>query len=183
MTNLEKMLKGEYYYADDKQLVELRRMAKDLCLSFNSEVDPLLRNEKLKKLLGSFKGEFKFTPSIHFDYGFNVHLGANFYANANLVILDGAKVSFGDNVFIAPNCGVYTAIHPLDPKERNKGLEKALAVTIGNNVWIGGGVNILPGVKIGDNSTIGAGSVVTKDIPADVLAFGNPCKVIRKLWH
>ena len=111
----------------------------------------------------------------------NIEIGENFYANVNLVILDGAKVSIGANAFIAPNVGIYTAGHPLDAEQRNRGLEYARPVTIGNNVWIGAGVCILPGVTIGDNTVIGAGSVVTKDIPSNVLAVGNPCRVIKEI--
>ena len=107
--------------------------------------------------------------------------GENFYSNVNCTILDGAKVTFGDNVFIAPNCGFYTAGHPENVKQRNEGIEYAYPITVGNNVWIGAQVVVLPGVTIGDNSIIGAGSVVTKDIPANVIAVGNPCKVIRKV--
>lgn len=113
------------------------------------------------------------------DYGYNIEIGSNFYANMNCIILDEAKVSFGNNVFIAPGCGFYTAGHPLDVQQRNKGLEYAYPISIGNNVWIGAHVCVLPGVTIGDNTVIGAGSVVTKNIPANVLAAGNPCKVIR----
>lgn len=113
------------------------------------------------------------------DYGYNIEIGENFYANTNLVILDAAKVRVGDNVFIAPHVGIYTAGHPLDIGQRNAGLEYARPITIGNNVWIGGHVVLLPGVSIGDNTTIGAGSVVTKNMPANVLAVGNPCRVIR----
>ena len=115
------------------------------------------------------------------DYGYNIEIGENFYANHNLIILDAGKVKIGDNVFIAPNCNIYTASHPVDIIQRNKGLEYANPVKIGNNVWIGGNVTILPGVTIGDNCTIGAGSVVTKDIPANSIAYGNPCKVARKI--
>lgn len=118
---------------------------------------------------------------FHCDYGSNIEIGENFFANTNLVILDGGKVTIGDNVFIAPNVGIYTAGHPLDTGRRNAGLEYAYPVSIGNNVWIGAQVCILPGVTIGDNTVIGAGSVVTKDIPDNVLAVGNPCKVIRKI--
>lgn len=115
------------------------------------------------------------------DYGFNISLGKNFYANHNLVILDANKVEFGDNVFIGPNCGFYTAGHPLDYVSRNKGLEYAKPIKIGNNVWIGGNVCVLPGVTIGDNVVIGAGSVVRKDIPANCLVAGNPGKIIKKI--
>lgn len=115
------------------------------------------------------------------DYGSNITIGDNFFANTNLTILDGAEVVIGDNVFIAPNVGIYTAGHPLDAGQRAAGLEYARPVTIGNNVWIGAQVCILPGVTIGDNTVIGAGSVVTKDIPGNVLAFGNPCRIIRDI--
>lgn len=112
---------------------------------------------------------------------YNIELGENFYANHNLVILDGAKVTFGDNVFVAPNCGFYTAGHPLDYERRNAGLEYAYPITVGDNVWIGGGVQVMPGVTIGSNVVIGGGSVVTKDIPDNYVAVGNPCKVIRPI--
>ena len=113
------------------------------------------------------------------DYGYNIEIGENFYSNHNLIILDANKVKFGNNVFIAPNCGFYTAGHPLDYEIRNKGLEYAKPITVGNNVWIGGNVIVLPGVTIGDNVIIGAGSVVTKDIPDNKIAYGNPCRIIR----
>lgn len=112
---------------------------------------------------------------------YNIELGENFYANYNLVILDGAKVTFGDNVFVAPNCGFYTAGHPLDYERRNAGLGYAYPITVGDNVWIGGGVQVMPGVTIGSNVVIGGGSVVTKDIPDNCVAVGNPCKVIRPI--
>ncbi len=115
------------------------------------------------------------------DYGYNIELGKNFYSNHNLIILDCAKVTFGDNVFIAPNCGFYTAGHPLDYETRNKGLEWAKPITVGNNVWIGGNVVVLGGVTIGNNVVIGAGSVVTKDIPDNSLAYGVPAKIMKKL--
>nr|WP_312799862.1 sugar O-acetyltransferase [Pseudomonas sp.] len=118
---------------------------------------------------------------FHCDYGYNIELGENFYSNVNLVILDCAKVSIGRNVFIAPNVGLYTAGHPLDAERRNQGLEYAHPITIGDNVWIGGGVTVLPGVTIGEGAVIGAGSVVTKDIPAHVVAVGNPCRVLRTI--
>lgn len=115
------------------------------------------------------------------DYGYNIEIGENFYSNHNLTILDGNKVKFGDNVFIGPNCSFYTAGHPLDTQRRNQGLEYAKPIIIGNNVWLGGNVCVLPGVTIGDNVVIGAGSVVTKDIPSNVVAAGNPCKIIKNL--
>lgn len=108
-------------------------------------------------------------------------MGKNFYANHNLVILDGAKVIFGNDVFIAPDCGFYTAGHPIDAERRNQGLEYAYPITVGDNVWFGGGVRVLPGVTIGSNVVIGAGSVVTHDIPDNVIAVGNPCRVLREI--
>ncbi len=120
-------------------------------------------------------------PSFYCDYGYNIEIGENFYSNHNLVILDGGKVAFGDNVFIAPNCGFYTAGHPLDVKQRNRGLEYAYPIKVGNNVWIGGNVSVMPGVTIGDNTVIGGGSVVTKNIPSGVVAVGNPCRVLREI--
>ncbi len=184
MTEKEKMQKGELYDANyDKNLITERNRCKSLCFQFNNtpydEFAP--RREILKNILGSTKQNFTIEPSFWCDYGYNIELGENFYSNHNLVILDGAKVIFGDNVFIAPNCGFYTAGHPLDVSQRNQGLEYTKPIKVGNNVWFGANVIVLPGVTIGDNCTIGAGSVVVKDIPANSLAVGNPCKVIRKL--
>lgn len=184
MTEKEKMLNGLLYDANyDKNLILERNHSKALCSKFNNTPyeDLETRQHILKKLLGSVKNNFTIEPSFWCDYGYNIELGENFYSNHNLVILDGAKVSFGDNVFIAPNCGFYTAGHPLSVSERNKGLEYAKPIKVGNNVWIGANVIVLPGVTIGDNCTIGAGSVVVKDIPANSLAVGNPCRVIRQI--
>ena len=139
------------------------------------------RKALLKEILGNTKENVWVESDFWCDYGYNINVGENFYANHNLVILDGAKVTFGDNVFIGPNCGFYTPEHPINPEERNKGLEYAKPITIGNNVWIGGSVTILGGVTIGDNVVIGAGSVVTKNIPPNVVAVGNPCKIIKKI--
>ncbi|MBP3284244.1 MAG: sugar O-acetyltransferase [Clostridia bacterium] len=119
-------------------------------------------------------------PNFYCDYGFNIEIGENFYSNHNLVILDANKVKIGDYVQIGPNCGIYTSGHPLDSETRMK-LEFAKPITIGNHVWLGGNVCVMPGVTIGDNTVIGAGSVVTKDIPANVVAVGNPCRVIKKI--
>ena len=134
-----------------------------------------------RKIVGKIGKNFLIEQPFMCDYGYNIEIGDNFYSNHNLIILDAGKVKIGDNVFIAPNCGIYTAYHPIDIVQRNKGLEYASNVKIGNNVWIGGNVTILPGVTIGDNCTIGAGSVVTKDIPSNSIAYGNPCKVARSL--
>ncbi|MFR9524307.1 MAG: sugar O-acetyltransferase [Rikenellaceae bacterium] len=180
MTEKEKMIKGELYDAADVALVKERTACKELCYDYN-HLRPSAaeeRGEIMRKLLGGCKGSFTIEPSVWFDYGYNISIGENFYSNHNLVILDVAKVTFGDNVFIAPACGFYTATHPTNAVQRNKGLEFAKPITIGNNVWIGGGVTVLPGVEIGDNCVIGAGSVVVKSIPENSIAVGNPCRVI-----
>ena len=184
MSEKEKMLAGEIYDANyDKELIQEREDAKELCYDYNnlrpSEIEK--RKELLKKLLGKTNENFLIEQPFICDYGYNIEIGENFYSNHNLIILDANKVKFGDNVFIAPNCSFYTAGHPLDAEIRNKGLEYAKPIEIGNNVWIGGNVVVLPGVKIGDNTVIGAGSVVTKDIPANVVAVGNPCKILKNI--
>lgn len=184
MTEKEKMLAGMIYDANyDPQLMAERLDCKELCRDYN-ELRPKnmqARTELLHRLLGEVKGNILIEQPFVCDYGYNISVGKNFYSNHNLVILDCAKVSFGDNVFIAPNCGFYTAGHPLEASERNKGLEYAQPITVGDNVWFGANVSVLPGVTIGDNCVIGAGSVVNKDIPANSLAVGNPCKVIRTI--
>ena len=183
MDEKEKMILGELYYANNEELIKERVKAKDLCYEYNNlkPSQEKERKEILNKLLGNTKENFFIEQPFICDYGYNIEIGENFYANHNLTILDCNKVKFGDNVFIAPNCSFYTAGHPLDVETRNKGLEYAKPIEVGNNVWIGGNVVILPGVKIGDNAVIGAGSVVTKNIPSNVLAVGNPCKVIREI--
>ena len=184
MTEKEKCRLGLLYDANyDTEILADRERAKELLYDYN-RLRPSQQGERtqlLKKLLGKTGNNLIIEPPFACDYGHNIEVGENFYANVNLVILDGAKVSIGDNAFIAPNVGIYTAGHPLDVEQRNRGLEYALPVTIGHNVWIGAGVSILPGVTIGDNTVIGAGSVVTKDIPSNVLAVGNPCRVIKDI--
>lgn len=156
---------------------------KDKCYRYNQlhPNDRESQQEILKDLLGSMGKEVIFTPPFWCDYGYNIIVGDYFYSNHNLVITDGAKVSFGNHVFIAPNCCFTTAEHPVDPEQRKAGLEIAKPITIGNNVWIGAGSVILAGVTIGDNTVIGAGSVVKNSIPANVVAVGVPCKVIREI--
>lgn len=184
MNEKEKMLNGLLYDANfDENLKNERTKCKVLCQQFNnlSYDNFSKKKEIIKELFGKTKEYFHIEPSFYCDYGYNIEIGENFYSNHNLVILDPAKVSFGDNVFIGPNCGFYTAGHPIDYSLRNKGLEYAKPIYIGSNVWIGGNVTILGGVSIGDNCVIGAGSLVLKDIPANSVAFGNPAKVVRKL--
>lgn len=184
MGEKEKMLAGELYDANyDEDLLKDRYKAKDICQQFNNlKPSDIKGKEKIIKSLFAKTGK-QITVEQNFwcDYGYNISVGENFYMNHDCVILDGAKVEFGDNVFVAPNCGFYTAGHPLDYEIRNKGLEYAKPIKIGNNVWIGGNAVVLPGVTIGNNVVIGAGSVVNKDIPANVVAVGNPCKVIKNI--
>lgn len=184
MTEKEKCAAGLLYNANyDKELIQERLAAKDLCGEYNQlkNSDAEGRMSLLKKILGKTGENICIEPSFWCDYGYNIEAGENFYANHNLVILDCAKVIFGDNVFIGPNCSFYTASHPINAKQRNEGLETAQPIKVGNNVWFGGNVVVLPGVSIGNNAVIGAGSVVTKDIPENVVAVGNPCKPVRNV--
>ena len=183
MTEKQKQQAGELYNGNDKELVAERINVKKLCLEYNSATyNDFQKKERLLSRIIAFKGENTWIePDFFCDYGYNIILGDNFYSNHNLVILDCAEVIFGDNVYIGPNCGFYTASHPLDYKIRNTGLEYAKPIKVGSNVWIGGNVCVMPGVTIGDNVVIGGGSVVTKDIPSGVVAVGNPCKPIKEI--
>lgn len=184
MTEKDKMGRQMLYDANyDKELINDRIAAKELCFEYNSirPSDGEKQKELLTRLLGKTRENFCITAPFWCDYGYNIEIGENFYANHNLVILDGAKVTFGNNVFIAPNCGFHTAGHPIDAERRNKGLEYAYPISVGNDVWIGAGVQVMPGVTIGSNVVIGGGSVVVKDIPDNSVAVGNPCKVIRPI--
>ena len=159
------------------------KKCKDKCFAYNqlNPNDRETQEKMLRSMLGKMGKEVIFTPPFWCDYDYNISVGDYFYSNHNLIITDGAEVTFGDNVFIAPNCCFTTAEHPIDPEQRKSGLEIAKPITIGNNVWIGAGSTILAGVNIGDNTVIGAGSVVTKSIPDNVVAVGIPCKVVRKI--
>ncbi len=184
MTEWEKAQNGYLYDANyDKEIVEARTNCADLCYDFNrcKPSDTKRQLEFIKQIIGNIKGNPVITAPFYCDYGFNISIGENFYTNHNVTILDGARVTFGDNVFIAPNCVFSTAGHAIDSEQRNKGLEIALPITVGDSVWFGANVSVLPGVTIGSNTIIGAGSVVTKNIPDGVVAVGNPCKVIRKI--
>lgn len=183
MTEYEKMINNELYYSGDDNLSKMRNKAKILCQKFNTIP---YENEEEKKaiineLIPNNKGNFWIEPTFFCDYGVNIKLGNNFYANHNLVILDCCEIIIGDNVLIGPNVSIYGAYHPLDFETRNKYLEYGKKITIGNNVWIGGNVVILPGVEIGDNTVIGAGAVVTKSCEANSVYVGNPARKVKNI--
>ncbi len=184
MNEKEKRAAGLLYNANyDRDLLAEIAYCNDLCHEFN-KLRPSARTaqtEVLKKIFGKMGKEVYVNTPFWCDYGYNTTVGDYFFANHNCQILDGGRVTFGDHVFIAPNCLFTTAEHALDKDQRNEGLEVALPITVGNNVWIGAGCIILGGVTIGDNTVIGAGSVVTKDIPSNVVAVGSPCRVLRKI--
>jgi maltose O-acetyltransferase len=182
-TEKEKMLAGELYQAFGSELVKERLNARKLCRTFNALPEEQLEKRRavLMELLGSSGPETYIESSFKCDYGYNIHVGENFYANFDLVILDVCRVTIGKNCLIGPRVCIYTAGHPLDAETRVSGLEFGSPVTIGDNVWIGGNVVINPGVTIGDNAVIASGAVVTKDVPANVVVAGVPAKVIRRL--
>lgn len=183
MTEKEKQQAGELYNASDRELFNERIKAKKLCAEYNAvECNDFQKRERILDRLVALRGENTvIEPNFFCDYGYNIVIGDNFYANHNLVILDCADIEFGNNVFIGPNCGFYAAEHPIDANLRNQGLESAKPIKVGSNVWIGGGVTVIGGVTIGDNVVIGAGSVVTKDIPSNCVAVGNPCAPTKTL--
>jgi len=183
MTEREKMLTGELYLASDPELVALRQGARRLTRLFNqtTEDEPETRDALLRELLGTAGQGIFIEPPFRCDYGGNIRIGDRFYANFGLVVLDCARVQIGDDVMFGPSVHLYAATHPLDAHQRIQGPELAAPITIGDRVWIGGGAIICPGVTIGSRTTIGAGSVVTKDIPSNVVAAGNPCRVMREL--
>lgn len=183
MSQLKRMLSGELYMAEGEELGKIRDNMLDKLYQYNHAHynNHKLRDELIKEILGGYKDKLKITPPVYFDYGKHTFVGKNFYANFDCIFLDVNTITIGDNVMFGPRVGLYTAGHPIDKDIRNTGLEYGLPITIGNNVWIGGNVVVMPGVHIGDNTIIGSGSVVTKDIPSDVIAAGNPCKVIRKI--
>lgn len=177
------MLAGEPYFSSDPELVAARLSCRKILARFNHSDPADLdgRFAMLRELFGAVGEESYIEPPFHCDYGVNIRVGKGFFANFQCVVLDCAEVDIGDEVFFGPGVHIYTATHPLDPEERCAGVEFARPVRIGARAWLGGGVIVLPGVTIGAGTTIGAGSVVTRDIPAGVLAQGNPCRVVRAL--
>lgn len=182
-TEKEKMLAGRLYDASAPALVAERRRARDLLARLNSSRDShhSLRQEIYSALFGSTGVSLTIEPPFFCDYGTNIHLGDRVFFNFNCVVLDPAEVHVGNDVLFGPAVQVYTATHPMDWRVRRQGLEAAHPVEIGSDVWIGGGAIICPGVRIGDRSVIGAGAVVTKDVPGGVFAAGNPCRIIREV--
>lgn len=182
-TEKEKMLAGEIYNPADPELVRDREEARRKVLVYNQtlETEVEKRTQILKDLLGSTGENIYMEPNIRFDYGYNTYVGENFYANFDCTFLDVCEVRIGDNCMLGPNVHIYTATHPINPIERNSGKEYGKPVNIGDNVWIGGGSIINPGVTIGDNVVIASGSVVTKDVPDNVVVGGNPAKIIKQI--
>lgn len=183
LSEKEKMLSGALYRATDETLIRERLAARRLCRQFNAldETEFAQRTRLLAALLGTSHPDTFIEPSFKCDYGYNIHVGKNFYANFDLVILDVCRVTIGHNCAIAPRVCIFTATHPLDAKTRISGLEFGRPVTIGDNVWIGGQAVINPGVTLGHNVVVGSGSVVTKSFPDNVVIAGNPARVIRTL--
>lgn len=182
-TETEKMFAGKIYDPFCEGMPEARRRAHELCQQYNAtpESDAQTREKILQELMPEHGEGVYLQGPIQFDFGTHIRMGKDSYANFNFVVLDENRVTIGDHVFIGPNCSILTPIHPLCYEDRNTGLEYSAPVTIEDNCWIGGSVTILPGVTIGHGSVIGAGAVVTKSIPPDSLAFGSPCRVVRRI--
>ncbi|MDT2301809.1 chorismate mutase [Enterococcus faecium] len=178
-TEKEKVIAGELYFANDPELVSDRMFARSQSQIINQAESAELRSQLLKETFGRTGKKIYMEPVINFDYGYNIFVGENFYANFNCTFLDVSTIEIGDNCMFAPNVQLYTATHPLHPVKRNSGLEYAKPIKIGNNVWLGGGVIVTPGVTLGDNVVVGAGSVVTKSFPDNVVIAGNPARIIK----
>ena len=178
-TEKEKMIAGELYFANDPELVADRMFARSQSQIINQAESAELRSQLLKETFGRTGKKIYMEPVINFDYGYNIFVGENFYANFNCTFLDVSTIEIGDNFMFAPNVQLYTATHPLHPVKRNSGLEYAKPIKIGDNVWLGGGVIVTPGVTLGNNVVVGAGSVVTKSFPDNVVIAGNPARIIK----
>ncbi|MDL2214652.1 maltose O-acetyltransferase [Dysgonomonas sp. OttesenSCG-928-M03] len=182
-TEKEKMLAGEYYFSNDKELTKERLAARMFLYSYNNTTpdESELRKNILKKLFGSTGESITIEPNFRCDYGYNIYVGENFFANFDCVMLDICRIEIGDNCLIAPGVHIYTAGHPLDEEQRIAGIEFGKPVIIGHNVWIGGRAIINPGVTIGNNVIIASGTVVIKDVPSNVVVGGNPARIIKLL--
>ena len=182
-TEKEKMINGDLYNPADPQLLKDRLNTRRLTRLFNEtfETEENTRAELIQKLFGSADKNLHIEPTFRCDYGYNIHVGRNFYANFDCVMLDVCDIRIGDNCFLAPGVHIYTATHPINPNERISGVEYGIPVSIGHNVWIGGRAIINPGVKIGNNVVIASGSVVVKDVPDNVVVGGNPAKIIKQI--
>ncbi|MBM7635892.1 sugar O-acetyltransferase [Streptococcus saliviloxodontae] len=181
MREYDKMLAGQLYKADDAELSAMRAQARANMKQFNDESDRHKASELLKSWWGTTGNTLTVNPNIVCDYGCNIHVGENFYANFNCTFLDVCEIRIGDNALIGPNCQLLTPLHPLDAKKRISGLEYGAPICIGDNVWLAAGVTILPGVTLGDNVVVGAGAVVTKSYGDNVLLAGNPARVVKQL--
>ncbi|WP_188454194.1 sugar O-acetyltransferase [Virgibacillus oceani] len=182
-TEKEKMINGDLYNPADPDLIRERTNARKLTRLYNQtmETEKKERMELLRKLFGAIGENSYIEPTFRCDYGYNIHVGENFYVNFNCVFLDVCEIRIGNNCFIAPGVHIYTATHPLNPYERTSGVEFGKPVCIGDNVWIGGRSVINPGINIGNNVVIGSGAVVTKDVPDNVVVGGNPAKIIKQI--
>jgi len=178
-----KMLAGQLYVADDPELYAAHLRAQDILAKFNATSAGAgdERRMLLTDLFGRFGDGAVLKPTLRCDYGFNISIGDRTFINFDCVLLDCNRITIGDEVQFAPGVHIYTATHPIDAKQRRSGVEYALPVTIGDGAWLGGGTIVCPGITIGENTVVGAGSVVTRDLPANVVAAGNPCRVMREL--
>ena len=179
----ERMDAGEWYLADDPEITERYLRARELCDAFNATParDGAGRRRVLAELLGTLGEGAEIRPPLRLDYGYNLHVGARTFVNVGFVALDVARITIGDDVQIGPNVQLLTPTHPVDPERRRDKWESAEPISIGDNVWLGGGVIVLPGVSIGANTVVGAGAVVTRDLPANVVAVGNPARIVRSI--
>lgn len=182
-TEKEKMVNGDFYNPTDPELVKDRNNARKLTRIFNEsiETEDNIRTVLLKQLFGSTGNNIFIEPTFRCDYGYNIHVGENFFANFDCVFLDVCEIRIGDNCFIAPGVHIYTATHPVNAQERITGIEYGKPVNIGNNVWVGGRAVINPGVSIGNNVVVASGTVVTKDVPDNVVIGGNPARILKKV--
>lgn len=183
MTTKERMQSGKVFFFDDEELLNEQTQCLEILYDFNQTrpSEKKKRSDILKSLFAEIGENCYIEPPLHANWGRHTHFGKNIYSNFNLTLVDDAEIFVGDNVMFGPNVILATAGHPIEPELRRKVAQFNIPIHIGNNVWIGGGTVVLPGVHIGDNSVIGAGSIVTKDIPANVVAVGNPCRVLREI--